>query len=102
MRLSARLAALVPMAMGGAVLVVAPASPAAVTQAMPSFLGSLPTQTRVASTVPANGDVNPYGVSVVRQSTLVGLPCVSPRASTAGLLSERRHRSMSASVQSRD
>ena len=31
--------------------------------------GPLPSQTRVASTVPANGDVNPYGVAVVRRST---------------------------------
>ena len=70
MRLSARLAALVPMAMGGAVLAVAPAAPVAGAQAPPpSFLGSLHSQTRVASTVPANGDVNPYGVAVVRRST---------------------------------
>ncbi len=30
-----------------------------------SFLGSLGTVSRVASTVPSNGDVNPYGVAVV-------------------------------------
>ena len=70
MRLNARLAALVPMAMGGAVLAVAPATDAAGAQAPPpSFLGSLHSQTRVASTVPANGDVNPYGVAVVRRTT---------------------------------
>ena len=70
MRLSARLAALVPVALGGAVLGVAPAAPVAGAQAPPpSFLGSLHSQTRVASTVPANGDVNPYGVAVVRRST---------------------------------
>ena len=70
MRLSARFAALVPMAMGGAVLAVAPAAPVAGAQAPPpSFLGSLHSQTRVASTVPANGDVNPYGVAVVRRTT---------------------------------
>ena len=70
MKLNARLAALVPMAMGGAVLAVAPAAPVAGAQAPPpSFLGSLHSQTRVASTVPANGDVNPYGVAVVRRST---------------------------------
>jgi len=58
------------MAMGGAVLAVAPAAPVAGAQAPPpSFLGSLHSQTRVASTVPANGDVNPYGVAVVRRST---------------------------------
>jgi len=70
MRLSARLAALVPMVMGGAALVVAPGSAVAAAPAAPaSFLGSLPSQTRVASTVPANGDVNPYGVAVVPRST---------------------------------
>ena len=70
MRLNARLAALVPMAMGGAVLAVAPAASVAGAQAPPpSFLGSLHSQTRVASTVPANGDVNPYGVAVVRRTT---------------------------------
>jgi hypothetical protein len=35
----------------------------------PSFLHSLTKQTKVASTVPANGDVNPYGVAVVPTST---------------------------------
>ena len=33
-----------------------------------SFLGPLRTVTTVASTVPANGDVNPYGIVVVRRS----------------------------------
>lgn len=33
-----------------------------------SFLGSLPNNSQVASTVPANGDVNPYGVAVVKRS----------------------------------
>ena len=33
------------------------------------FLHSLTKQTKVASTVPANGDVNPYGVAVVPTST---------------------------------
>lgn len=46
--------------MGGAAL---PAS------AGTSFLGSLGTETRIASTVPGNGDVNPYGVAVVPRST---------------------------------
>lgn len=34
-----------------------------------SFLGRFSTVSTVASTVPANGDVNPYGVAVVRRST---------------------------------
>jgi hypothetical protein len=33
-----------------------------------SFLGQLQGSSQVASTVPANGDVNPYGVAVVRAS----------------------------------
>jgi hypothetical protein len=33
-----------------------------------SFIGGLHTKSTIASTVPANGDVNPYGVAVVRQS----------------------------------
>src|SRR6266566_3596841 len=34
-----------------------------------TFIGLLNTETVVASTVPANGDVNPYGVAVVPHST---------------------------------
>src|ERR1700743_3009531 len=34
-----------------------------------TFIGSLQKTTVVASTVPANGDVNPYGVAVVPRST---------------------------------
>jgi hypothetical protein len=34
-----------------------------------SFIGGLNTITPIASTVPANGDVNPYGVAVVPRST---------------------------------
>ena len=42
----------------------APASP----QPVASFLGQLHGLTQLASTVPANGDVNPYGVAVVPAS----------------------------------
>ena len=45
-------------------LAVAPAS--AVTHG--SFIGRFPTNSTVASTVPSNGDVNPYGVAVVQHS----------------------------------
>lgn len=38
-------------------------------QAAGSFTGSLNTVTRINSTVPANGDVNPYGIAVVPRST---------------------------------
>jgi hypothetical protein len=42
---------------------------AAARQTSPSFLGQLHASAQVASTVPANGDVNPYGVAVVPAST---------------------------------
>src|ERR1035437_10096270 len=35
----------------------------------PAFLNTLNTQTVVSSTVPANGDINPYGIAVVPRST---------------------------------
>ena len=34
-----------------------------------SFIGSLNTNTKIASTIPQNGDLNPYGVAVVPAST---------------------------------
>src|SRR5580704_4804200 len=34
-----------------------------------TFLGGLPANNKIASTVPGNGDVNPYGVAVVPRST---------------------------------
>jgi hypothetical protein len=40
-------------------------SPKAAAVAAPSFLSQLRGLTQIASTVPANGDVNPYGVAVV-------------------------------------
>jgi hypothetical protein len=45
------------------------AKPTAPAQAVPSFLGQLHGAGQVASTVPANGDVNPYGVAVVPASS---------------------------------
>jgi hypothetical protein len=44
------------------------AKPAAAAHAPTSFLSQLHTTTQVASTVPANGDVNPYGVAIVKTS----------------------------------
>jgi hypothetical protein len=44
------------------------AKPAAASQAPTSFLSQLRSETQVASTVPANGDVNPYGVAIVQTS----------------------------------
>src|SRR5665647_1479352 len=37
-------------------------------QATPSFIGAFTKVTPIASTVPANGDVNPYGVAVIPES----------------------------------
>jgi hypothetical protein len=48
-------------------LVVAATGTASATP--PPFLNSLKTLRIVASTVPGNGDVNPYGVAVVPRST---------------------------------
>jgi hypothetical protein len=45
------------------------AQPAATSQAAPAFLGQLRSASQVASTVPADGDVNPYGVAVVPASS---------------------------------
>jgi hypothetical protein len=42
--------------------------PAAQAQTRDSFLGGFSTLTVVSSTVPGNGDLNPYGVAVVRHS----------------------------------
>ncbi len=44
------------------------AAPALADAASRSFIGSFNTVTEVASTVPANGDLNPYGVAVVPSS----------------------------------
>jgi hypothetical protein len=43
-------------------------APVAVDAASRSFLDSLTTNVEIASTVPRNGDVNPYGVAVVPES----------------------------------
>jgi hypothetical protein len=51
------------------VVALAIAGPVSNADAAPrSFIGDLGTRTTVASTVPANGDVNPYGVAVVPRS----------------------------------
>jgi sugar lactone lactonase YvrE len=51
-----------------AALVMAPAAGAQSTSAAP-FITHFHTTTTIASTVPGNGDVNPYGVAVIGQST---------------------------------
>ncbi len=45
------------------------AQPAASSRAATAFLGQLRSASQVASTVPADGDVNPYGVAVVPASS---------------------------------
>jgi hypothetical protein len=67
MSTSHRIAATVTVA--GATLGLAAASMAqASASPRPSFIGRFHTISTVASTVPANGDVNPYGTVVIRQS----------------------------------
>jgi hypothetical protein len=51
-----------------ATLAAATTMPAVAMPAMSGFVGSLTHNTTVASTVPGNGDVNPYGVAVVPES----------------------------------
>ena len=52
-----------------AVLAIAVAAPSAPAKLSSSFVGSFNTIKTVASTVPTNGDVNPYGVAVAPVST---------------------------------
>jgi hypothetical protein len=60
----------VPTVAAGAVALAAFAiAPAAQAAAHGSFIGRFHGNHTVASTVPGNGDVNPYGVAVVRRST---------------------------------
>jgi hypothetical protein len=58
-------AAVAAVVVGAGLATTAPALAAAHPH---SFIGKLKTITDISSTVPANGDVNPYGVAVVRQS----------------------------------
>ena len=60
------LAAVGVTALAGAGLTAGPAL--ASSHAPPTFLGHLHFTKKIASTVPGNGDVNPYGVAVVGQS----------------------------------
>src|ERR1035437_8778689 len=55
-------------AVARAALVMAPAAGAQSMSAAP-FISHFHTTTTIASTVPGNGDVNPYGVAVIGQST---------------------------------
>jgi len=62
------LAAASVVAIAGAGLTAAPASWARPQHADPTFIGSFHHTRQVASTIPGNGDINPYGVAVVRHS----------------------------------
>jgi hypothetical protein len=61
-----RAVGLLSVAAAAAVAGVLPA--AASTSAAGSFIGGLSTVSAVSSTIPANGDVNPYGVAVIPRS----------------------------------
>jgi hypothetical protein len=56
-------------AMAAAVLAVAAFAPGVVSANSGPFLNMLPAQTQIASTVPGNGDINPYGMAIVPRST---------------------------------
>jgi hypothetical protein len=58
-------AAAAAVAVGAGLAMMAPASASA---SPPSFIGPFTHLKNIASTVPANGDVNPYGVAVVQRS----------------------------------
>jgi hypothetical protein len=62
------LAAAASMAASAIVAVGVAVAPVAQADTQKSFVGGFNTLTTVASTVPRNGDVNPYGVAVVRDS----------------------------------
>jgi hypothetical protein len=64
-----RPAAAVAVAIATAGLLVGSGILATAASAASTFIGPLNTETLVASTVPDNGDVNPYGVAVVPRST---------------------------------
>lgn len=68
MRVSKRVALAAATVTASAAMSAALAIAPAVAQTHPSFIGKLHTNKTLGSTVPANGDVNPYGVAVVRHS----------------------------------
>jgi hypothetical protein len=65
-RSAAKVAAVVTATAG---LLAASGILAGAASASGTFIGNLKTVTPIASTIPANGDVNPYGVAVVPRST---------------------------------
>jgi hypothetical protein len=69
MKPTRRSAAVITTVAAAAALLAASGALAASANASTTFIGSLKHTKVVASTVPANGDVNPYGVAVVPRST---------------------------------
>src|SRR6516162_8148033 len=57
------------IALGAAALAAFAIVPAAQASTNPSFIGPFTHNDTITTTVPANGDVNPYGVAVVPTST---------------------------------
>src|SRR5512142_1812852 len=58
----------ITLAEAAATAVLAAVAPAAQAGTQGSFIGGFHKLTTIGSTVPANGDVNPYGTVLVRQS----------------------------------
>jgi hypothetical protein len=68
MRVTKRITLAAVATAAGAVLTAGLAVAPAVAGTQGAFIGRFHTTSTVASTIPANGDVNPYGVAVVRHS----------------------------------
>jgi hypothetical protein len=68
-RYAAGLAAIVTASITGMAGLLAGAAGSASAAGFPAFVGPLHQTSVVASTVPGNGDVNPYGVAVIPRST---------------------------------
>jgi len=68
-RYAVGLAAIVTASITGAAGLLAGTAGSASAQGFPAFVGPLHRTSVIASTVPGNGDVNPYGVAVVPRST---------------------------------
>ncbi len=68
-RYAAGLAAIVTVCITGAAGLLAGLAGSASASGFPAFVGPLHRTSVIASTVPGNGDVNPYGVAVIPRST---------------------------------
>ena len=79
------LAAVALVASGGAAASAASVRGAHASSTATAFLSSLHTVTTIGSTVPANGDINPYGLAVVGSS--VGSLKAGDFTGVAGLFS---------------